>query len=153
MFRFQSTQDAEAESPAAVKYAKGEPNFRTRKKILVEQEGLIGPKNLGDFWVFPPIFNIILMPKWGFNYSKMAKYRFLIDSNTFLTILGTSKILSKSGPVTLPIAVNLLLKIQEKYGIILRKYGFLRSENLKISKFPEVLCTEPQDFLFFLFFL
>ena len=35
--------------------------------------GLIGPKNLGDFWVFPLIFNGILMPKWGFNYSKIAK--------------------------------------------------------------------------------
>ena len=76
--------------------------------------GLIGPKNLGDFWVSSLIFNGILMPNWGFNYSKMPKYRFLIDSYTFLTILGTSKILSKSGPVTLPIGVNLLLKIQEK---------------------------------------
>ena len=54
------------------------------------------------------------MPFWGFNYSKMANYRFLIDSNTFLTILGTSKILSKSGPVALPITVNLLQEIQEK---------------------------------------
>ena len=77
-------------------------------------EGLIGPKNLGDFWVFSLIFNGVLMPKWGFNYSKMAKCRFLIDSNTFLTILGFSKILSKCGPVTLPIIINLLQKIQEK---------------------------------------
>ena len=71
-------------------------------------QSLERPKKLCDFWVCSLIFNIILMPKWGFNYSKMAKYRFLIDSNTFLTILGTSKILSKSGPVTLPITVNLL---------------------------------------------
>ena len=77
----------------------------------------------------------------------MAKYRFLIDPNTFFDDSGTSKILSNSGPVTLPIPVNLLLKIQEKYGNILRKYGFWKSENLKISKFSEVLCTEPQVFL------
>ena len=75
---------------------------------IAPKGGLIGPKNLGDFWVFSLIFNGILMPNWGFNYSKMAKYRFLIDSNIFLTILGTSKILSKSGPVTLPITANLL---------------------------------------------
>ena len=59
---------------------------------------------LGFSW----FFNVILMPKWGFNYSKMAKYRFLTDSNTFLTISGTSKILSKYGPVTLPMTFNLL---------------------------------------------
>ena len=77
------------------------------------------------------------MPIWGFNYSKMAKYRFLIDPNTFFDDSGTSKILSKYGPVTFPITVNLLLKIQEKYGNILRKYGFSKSENLKISKFSK----------------
>ena len=91
------------------------------------------------------------MPFWGVNYPEMANYRFLIDSNTFWMDSGTSKILSKSGPVTLPITVNLLLKIQEKYGNILRKYGFWKSENLKISKFPEVLCTEPQDLFLFVF--
>ena len=36
--------------------------------VHIDQKGgLIGPKNLGDFWVFSLIFNIILMPKWGFN--------------------------------------------------------------------------------------
>ena len=65
------------------------------------------------FLGFFPNFSGILMPSWGFNYSEMANYRFLIDPNTFLTISGTSKILSKSGPVTLPITVNLLQKIQE----------------------------------------
>ena len=67
-----------------------------------QKGGLIGPKNLGDFWVFSLIFNGILMPNWGFNYSKMAKYRFLIDSNTFLTILGTAKISNFFGPVVDP---------------------------------------------------
>ena len=67
----------------------------------------------------------------------MAKSRFLIDPNTFFDDSGTSKILSKYGPVTLPMTVNLLLKIQEKYGNILRKYGFSKSENLKISKFSK----------------
>ena len=54
------------------------------------------------------------MTNWGFNYSKMAKYRFLIDPNTFFDDSGTSKILSKYGPVTLPIIMELLLKMQEK---------------------------------------
>ena len=93
------------------------------------------------------------MPKWGFNYSKMAKYRFLIDPNTFFDDSGTSKILSKYGPVTLPITVNLLQKIQEKYGNILRKYGFSKSENLTISEKSEVMCSEPQVFLLFYYFL
>ena len=80
----------------------------------------------------------------------MANYRFLIDSNTFWVDSGTSKILSKSGPATLPIIIILLQKIQEKYWNILRKYGFWKSENLKISKNSEVLCAEPQ-FCFFFF--
>ena len=104
------------------------------------------------FWRFLRFFlffNVILMPRWGFNYSKMVKYRFLIDPNTFFDDSGTSKILSKYGPVTLPITVNLLLKIQEKYGNILRKYGFSKSENLKISNFSKVLCTQPQFFFVF----
>ena len=37
-------------------------------------------------------------------------------------ILGTSKILSKSGPTTLPIITKMFQKIQEKYGIILEEY-------------------------------
>ena len=81
--------------------------LQPRESRILKMLKVMCTKNLGDF-CFPLIFNGILMPNWGFNYSKMAKYRFLIDSNTFLTILGTSKILSKSGPVTLPIVVNLL---------------------------------------------
>ena len=64
--------------------------------------GLIGPKKLGDFWVFSLIFNAILMPNWGFNYSKMAEYRFLIDSNTFWMDFGTWKISIFFGPVVDP---------------------------------------------------
>ena len=90
------------------------------------------------------------MPFWGFNYYKIANYRFLTDSNTFWMDSGTFKILSTSGPVNLPITTKLFQKIQEKYGDILGKYGFWKSENLKISTFSEVLCTEPQ--VFFLFF-
>ena len=57
---------------------------------------------------------------WGFNYSKMANYRFLIDSNTFWMDSGTSKILSKSGPVALPITTKLL----KKYKKNMRKCSF-----------------------------
>ena len=32
----------------------------------------IGGKNVGDFGVFFVFFNGILIPFWGFNYSKMA---------------------------------------------------------------------------------
>ena len=44
----------------------------------------------------------------------MANYRFLIDPNTFFDDSGTSKILSKYGPVTLPIPVNFTLKNTRK---------------------------------------
>ena len=44
----------------------------------------------------------------------MANYRFLIDSTTFWMDSGTSKILSKSGPVALPIIIKTLQKNQEK---------------------------------------
>ena len=73
------------------------------------------------FGVFSLICNVILMPNWGFNYSKMAKYRFLIDSNTFLTILGTSKIFTFYGSWPLLFMTILLQKIQEKIGNHLRK--------------------------------
>ena len=90
---------------------------------------------------FPLFFNGILMLSWGVNYSQMANYRFLIDSIIVWMISGTSKILSKPGPVGLPIATNVLQKIQEKYGNIIEKYEFRISENLKISKFLQVLCA------------
>ena len=81
------------------------------------------------------------MPIWCFNYSKIAKTWFLIDLNTFLTILGTSKISKILGPVVDPRTFYLswiyLEKYKEKYWNILRKYGFLRSENLRISKFSK----------------
>ena len=68
------------------------------------------------------------MPFWGFNYSEMANYRFLIDSTTFWMISGTSKILSKFGPVALPITTKLLQKYKNKYGDILEKYYLWKSE-------------------------
>ena len=40
------------------------------------------------------------------------------------------------------------LKNTRKYGNIFGKCGFWKSENLKISKFSEVLCTKLQDFFF-----
>ena len=42
-------------------------------------------------------------------------------------ISRTSKIWSKSGPVTLPIITTMLQRIQEKYGIILEKYYVCQS--------------------------
>ena len=39
---------------------------------------------------------------WGFNYSKMANYRFLIDSTTFWMDLGTSNFSTFFGPVVDP---------------------------------------------------
>ena len=84
----------------------GSQDFPTRgtldQSMFQPKGGLIGPKNLGDFWGFSLMFNGILMPIWGFNYSKMAKYRFLIDPNTFWMILGTSKISKFFGPVVDP---------------------------------------------------
>ena len=78
-------------------------------------QGLIGPKRGSNraqkfrrFLGFFPYFNGILMPILGFNYSKMPSSGPRSYPNTFLMILGTSKILSKSGPVTLPIIINLL---------------------------------------------
>ena len=83
------------------------------------------------------------MPKWGFNYSKIAKTWFLIDPNTFFDDSGTSKISKKIGPVVGPISSYLpwiyFKKYKEKYWNILRKYGFLISENLEISIFWESL--------------
>ena len=98
------------------------------------------------------------MPFWGFNYSKMAKTWFLIDSSTFWMILGTSKILSKSGPVALPIIIKLL----EKYKKILEHpwniwiLEIWESENLKI--FESSVYQIPSVFLwtfgsFFLFLI
>ena len=69
--------------------------------------GPIGGQNLSDFLVFFLFFDGILMRFWGFNYSQMANYRFLTDSTTFWMISGTSKTLSKSGPVALPIIIKL----------------------------------------------
>ena len=54
---------------------------------------------------------------WGFNYSKMANYRFLIDSTTFWMDFRTSKILifwTRSGPLNLQITTKPLQQIQEK---------------------------------------
>ena len=67
------------------------------------------------FWGFFPFFNGILMPFWGFNYSKMAKTWFLIDPNTFWMILGTSKISKFLGPVVDPRTFYLSWIYLEKY--------------------------------------
>ena len=76
---------------------------------ILSREYIIGPKRGSNraqkfrrFLGFFLFFNGILMPFWGFNYSKMAKYRFLIDSNTFWMDFGTSKILRFFGPVVDP---------------------------------------------------
>ena len=42
------------------------------------------------FFVFFLVFLMYQLGFWGFNYSKMANYRFLIDSTTFWMISGTS---------------------------------------------------------------
>ena len=52
---------------------------------------------------------------WGFNYSQMANYRFLIDSTTFWMILGTSKIFDFFGPVVGPHSPYLSCKYFNKY--------------------------------------
>ena len=58
-------------------------------------------------------------------------------------ILGTSKIWLKSGPVDLPIITNIFQKIQEKYGIIFKKYYFsyLRIRKLHFSIFLKGIPT------------
>ena len=91
--------------------------------------GPIGGKKLSDFWVFSWFVNGILMQIWGSNYSQIANYRFLIDSTTFWMDSGTSKMLSKSGPVALPIIIKLLQKTQENMGTFL---GNMDLGNLRI---------------------
>ena len=73
-------------------------------------------------------FSCVLMLFLGLNYSQMANYRFLIDSTTFWMISGTFKMLSKSGPVAIPITTKLLQKIQENMGASLKHMdlGYLR---------------------------
>ena len=86
------------------------------------------------------------MPKWGFNYSEMAKYRFLTDPNTFWMILGTSKMFAifwtRGGPLHPVFLMNVLQKIQEKSGNILGKNiidGNLRIELFEIFEILETL--------------
>ena len=55
------------------------------------------------------------MPFGAFNYSKMTKYRFLIDSNIFWMDFGTSKILTFFGPVVDPWTFYLLSNYFKKY--------------------------------------
>ena len=74
------------------KTARQEKLVKTNHQAMKgSNRGPIGGQNLGDFCFFLFV-NGILMPFWDFNYSKMAKYRFLIDSNTFWMDFGTSKI-------------------------------------------------------------
>ena len=87
------------------------------------------------------------MPKWGFNYSKMAKYRFLIDPNTFFDDSGTSKILSKYGPVTLPIIIY-FKKYKKNMETSLEKWEKKFRRNLELKKF-EFLETLSVHFLNF----
>ena len=54
--------------------------------------GLVGPNFFRRFLHFPLFFDCFNWGLWGFNHSKMAKIRFLIDSNTFWMILGTLEI-------------------------------------------------------------
>ena len=61
---------------------------------------------------------------WGFNYSKMVNLGPRTCSNTFWMILGTSKMLSKYGPVDLPIITEILQKIQESMGTSLKHIIF-----------------------------
>ena len=72
----------------------------------------------------------------------MANYRFLIDSNSFwdgfLNFENFEIFWTCSGPLNPVFAMNLVQKIQGKYGNILGIYECWMSENLKISKFPEV---------------
>ena len=53
-------------------------------------------------------------------------------------IPGTSKILSKSGPGDLLTITKMLQKIQEKYGIILKKYYFFISQLSGTSKISQI---------------
>ena len=60
------------------------------------------------------------------------------NSNTFMMISGTSKVLSKSGPVDLLKITKMLHKTQENYGTILGKYCFCRYGTHKISNKIEI---------------
>ena len=86
----------------------------------------------------------------GFNYSKMVKNRFLIDSNIFWMDFGTWKISRFFGPVVDPWTPYLswiyFNKYKTNFRNILEKYGLWISENLRISECPEVLCTWLFDF-------
>ena len=92
---------------------------------------------------FSLFFNGILMPFGSFNYSKMAKYRFLIDSNTFWMDFGTSKISNFFGPVVDPDSPYFswiyFKKYKKKSGNILGKSGFWISQLSGIPKFRHFL--------------
>ena len=63
-------------------------------------------------------------------------------------ILGTSKILSKSGPVDLLIITKMRQRIQEKYGIILGKYYVCQSGTHMFLKMFENVCPRYNVFCF-----
>ena len=91
------------------------------------------------FLVFFLIVNGILMPIWGFNYSKIAKTWFLIDPNTFFDDSGTSKISKIFGPVVDPRTFYLSWIYFKKYKKKIWKHPWKKwifeiweSENLKI---------------------
>ena len=100
------------------------------------------------FFLFCECFNWGL---WGLNYSKIAKNRFLIDSNTFWMILGTFKILYFLDPrwtLEPRISHEFISKNTRKYGNILGRYGFGISENLKISIFRKYCVRNLKIFVF-----
>ena len=95
------------------------------------------------------MFNWVL---WGFNYSKMAKVRFLIDSDTFWMILGTFEIFDFLDPwwtleprISHEFTWTNTRKIWEHPGenII---FGNLRIEIFENFELPESLCVHFLNF-------
>ena len=72
----------------------------------------------------------------GLNYFQMANYWFLMDSNTFWMISGTSNMFTKSGPVDPVFITKMLHEIKEKYRIMLKPIicSYLTILNSTISK-------------------
>ena len=90
------------------------------------------------------LFLMFSMVLWGFNYSKMANYRFLIDSTTFWMILELPEFrhfLDPQWTLEPRICHEFTSKNTRKIWEHFVKYEFWISENLRISKESEVLCT------------
>ena len=82
-------------------------------------------------WVFVIVFKCFFNGISGFYFSRMARYRFMMDCNTFWMVSGTSKLLSKYGPVDLLSIAKMLQKIMkmrdDSWNIL-----FFTSENLEV---------------------